>query len=231
MITVPLPAFIAGWRKLLGELKLNILKLGLPSTVSSEDMTGAFFKYGLLQAEMDNRSLLMCREISGLVMEALYSRSFVEVYDVSSFDKLRLSMTGAVTSNSNFKLLPVTARRYIRHLSVNIERLRLESFGALARLATAMPALHQLEIKIQEVPSDTLVPSENRKSLHEALKRMAHVKLDITYYHTSAITPAPPPLYFRHVSNDIEQPLLDKLSVCGKNLEEQTECALLLRGS
>jgi hypothetical protein len=235
MTTVPLPAFITGWRKLPDELKLNILGLALPPTVNPEDVSGAFYQYGLLGAEKDIRSLLMCREISGLVMEALYSRSVVEVCDVSSFDKLKLSMTGVLTVNRNFKLPPVAARRYIRHLSVTIERLGPRSFGALAGLSTAMPALQKLDIKIQEVPSSTTVLSEKRKSLHDALKRMPHVKfdakkLDVTYYHTNVTTHAAPPVYNRLLPDDNEKPLLDYLSIDGKNLKERMECELLLRG-
>jgi hypothetical protein len=103
-----LPAFIIGWSKLPDELKLSILAYALPSTVNSEEMSGAFYQYGF-QADMDIRSLLMCRKMSGLVMDTLYSRSVVEVYDVSSTELLGFPMTGAVTSCGNFELPPVAA--------------------------------------------------------------------------------------------------------------------------
>jgi hypothetical protein len=155
-----LTAFIIGWRKLPDELKLKILALALPFKVNSEEISGAFYQYGL-QAEMDIRSLLLCPEINGLVMEALYSRSVVEVFDVSSSGLLGIAFGGgAISSSGDFELPPVPARRFIRHLSVNIEHLRPESFNALSRLSTTMPALQQLEITIQECPLKTLSAPE-----------------------------------------------------------------------
>jgi hypothetical protein len=143
-------AFLDGWRSLPDELELNILAYVLPSTINSEEISGAFYQYGL-QAEMEIRSLLLCPEIIGLVSEAFYSRSFVEVCDVSSADVLGIKPK-EISSSCNFELPPVAFRHYIRHLSVNIERLRPDSFSALSRLSTAIPALQQLDVKIQEFP-------------------------------------------------------------------------------
>jgi hypothetical protein len=234
-MTAQLPAFTTSWRKLPDELKLNILTYALPSTVNSEEVSGAFYQYGL-QSEMDIRSLLMCPEISGLDMEALYSRSVVEVYDVSSIDLLGLPMTGAVTSSGTFELPPVAVRRYIQHLSVNIEHLVPETFGALARLSEAMPALQQLDITIQEAPSTTVVSLETRKPLRETLDRMPLIKFDakqlgVTYYHTNVSKGAPPPLYNLLMPDDLELPLLSKFSVRGRALTERTERAFMSQDS
>jgi hypothetical protein len=81
-------------------LKLNILAYALPSTINSEEISGAFYQYGL-QAEMETRSLLLCPEISGLVTEALYSRSVVEVYGIPSAGLLGIEVE-EISSSCNF---------------------------------------------------------------------------------------------------------------------------------
>jgi hypothetical protein len=113
-------------------------------------------------------------------------------------------------------LPPVAVRHYIRHLSVNIERLRPNSFSALSRLSTAIPALQQLDIKIQECPDHISRTPVVLLPLHDALSRIPLAtfdtkKLDVTYYPTEVFIPGLLPWVVAFQRDDLEQPLLDKL--------------------
>jgi hypothetical protein len=153
-------------------------------------------------------SLLACPEMSGLAVEVLYESSIAAVY--------------VDTKDSAFELPHVTVRQCVQGLEIILD-LSVESFDALARLASSFPALEQVDIVTHKWSPKTL---EMCKAMHEALDAAAPICFNtrtlIVGYHPQRMwvgTGYEP----YELQDDFQEPLFGKLALSGKDIKERTE--------